>query len=698
MSEQDGGRVTLTDVLQAHSGPLKVNSSGEHHGSCPMPGCDANTDGWWAAERDGRLIIQCRKCSASFADHLAALGLRTTNGAGLHIPPVFGRRRERTPAGGTRRWQCSGPDGSRVHVRTDPGKRIRWEGDGPRPRRLLYVVQPAGAPGLPLVVTEGESDADAAAAQLGDGAQVVGTVCGSSSQPDRDVWQLLGIDGRHVLLWPDADDQGAKHMNEIGAALLELGAASVRTVDPVRLGLTGEGDGAADWQPPEGEAVDLLDVLRDAAGRADATLNALGVVTLDTFEGAEQAEPIARGLLWKTKIGILHSRGGSGKTTLAAGVAAAVTTGRPWLSQPTVKGGVLVLAGEDVDTLRLRIREFGGDVRRVWVWRDVQIAKLGEVLDLLPGLSAVIVDSLADVLRRHSADPNDVNAVGNVVRTFKHAAAAGSAGWLLLHHEPWDQKPRRGNPTSGRVRGSTELEAAVDYLLRCEVLPEARQTKIIRQHKARYGIYVESLTLRLTDGGFELVTAADVDAGGSKVPGIAGVDPGCLTFAQDWLTVNPHGSQNKFETAAREAGYTRAAPVLRASFRVAREGASRAEIPAPPDTADAPCFDGASGSASTLRPIDRTHPDAPRPEVCREVRPTGVYRDTADTPADGASQGASRAVSDNGARDTPAEPVSMARPSSDTLEKPCTVCHAAERLPLDTHCAGCREAHRASRA
>ena len=34
----------------------------------------------------------------------------------------------------------------------------------------------------------------------------------------------------------------------------------------------------------------------------------------------------------------------------------------------------------------------------------------------------------------------------------------------------------------------------------------------------------------------------------------------------------------------------------------------------------------------------------------------------------------------------------------DGLENPCTVCHAAERLPGDIYCAACREAHRASRA
>ena len=391
ITEQDGARrVTLADVLTAHPGPLKVDSSGEHHGACPMPGCDADTDGWWTAERDGRLIVQCRKCRASFPDLLSALGLRTaaTNGAGLHIPPVFGSRRERIPAvSGTRRWSCTGPDGGRVHVRTDggpDGKQIRWDGvDGPGSKRLLYVVPlpPGAPPGLPLVVTEGEPDADAAAALYGDGVQVVGTVCGAGVQPERDVWESLGVSGRRVLLWPDNDDIGAKHMEGIEAAVLELGAAAVLTVDPLRLGLTGKGDGAADWQPPAG--ADVRAILRAASAEPDnaqshvrAILNENPRVTLRAevvsglvqsgyeradarrfaaaavpdaplpagdkmpllldLEAVKQPPAILPGLLWAGLVSVLSAAPKAGKSTLLAHALAAVYSGTSFLEETGV--------------------------------------------------------------------------------------------------------------------------------------------------------------------------------------------------------------------------------------------------------------------------------------------------------------------------------------------------------------------------
>ena len=408
MSEQDGARVTLAEVIAAHPGPLKVDSSGEHHGACPV--CVDGTDRWWAAERDGTLIVQCRQCNASFADHLSALGLRqATNGAGLHIPPVLGSRREgnRRPAG-TRRWRCVGPDGERVHARTDDGagnKHIQWLGAGPGSKRLLYVVPgapplppgapplPPGAPPLPLVVTEGEPDADAAAVLYGADVQVIGTVCGASSQPDRDVWERLGVKDRRVLLWPDADDLGAEHMRRIGAAILELGAASVRMVDPARLGLTGKGDGAADWRPPAG--ADVRAVLRDCSnevgtdaaerqresaaereavnsivaeietrhptdarrsrvvsalerkgyGRADARRFAVAAVPdapapagdkmplLLDIEAFAQPPAILPGLLWAGLVSVLAAAPKAGKTTLLAHALAAVYSGGSFLGE-----------------------------------------------------------------------------------------------------------------------------------------------------------------------------------------------------------------------------------------------------------------------------------------------------------------------------------------------------------------------------
>ena len=488
---QDGARVTLPDVLRAHPGPLKVDSSGEHHGACPMPDCDADTDGWWAAERAGRLIIQCRKCNATFADQLSALGLRT-NGAGLqlHIPPVFGSRREGAPAAsGTRCWSCTGPDGGRVHVRTDgpDGKRIRWDGAaGPGPKRMLYVVPlpPGAPPGLPLVVTEGEPDADAAAALYGDGVQVVGTVCGAGVQPDRDVWESLGVSGRRVLLWPDNDVAGAEHMQRIGAAVLELGAAAVLTVDPLRLGLTGKGDGAADWQPPAG--ADVRAILHECSNdaRASALMPAAEWIRIHNAPPDAELAPDAPGLLYRGRAVLLHQKRGGGKSTYAAFVAAVAS-----------RGGlrVALMVDDDTRTWALRLTGFRANLDNVKIGGMVDVLTAGLVATL-GAADVVIVDSWRRWARaagvRGAGATNDESAVGPVIDDLVDLSHAHGVAVLMLANQP---------KYTDTARGSFSLEDSPDAV---RTIERAGNVATIRTpEKSRVGMPKGPWSMRLADDG-----------------------------------------------------------------------------------------------------------------------------------------------------------------------------------------------------
>lgn len=68
---------------------------------------------------------------------------------------------------------------------------------------------------VPIVICEGEK----AACSLTDrGIPAVGTVTGASNTPEKEVLEVLS--GRSVILWPDADDEGYKHMQRIGKQLL----------------------------------------------------------------------------------------------------------------------------------------------------------------------------------------------------------------------------------------------------------------------------------------------------------------------------------------------------------------------------------------------------------------------------------------------------------------------------------------------
>jgi hypothetical protein len=77
-----------------------------------------------------------------------------------------------------------------------------------------------------VVVVEGEKSAEALWAI---GIAAVGTVTGAAALPgDR---ALAELNGRRVILWPDADEVGRRHMDRIAARLGDI-AASVSVVEP----------------------------------------------------------------------------------------------------------------------------------------------------------------------------------------------------------------------------------------------------------------------------------------------------------------------------------------------------------------------------------------------------------------------------------------------------------------------------------
>jgi hypothetical protein len=85
-------------------------------------------------------------------------------------------------------------------------------------------------PDRPAMVCEGEAATDALAS-LEDalGVVAVGTVTGAAGTPGDAALQPLV--SRRVILWPDADDAGARHMQRIGLRLRRLGCHDILIVD-----------------------------------------------------------------------------------------------------------------------------------------------------------------------------------------------------------------------------------------------------------------------------------------------------------------------------------------------------------------------------------------------------------------------------------------------------------------------------------
>lgn len=160
-------------------------------------------------------------------------------------PGRNGRRKDYLP----QTW-CIGPDG-----------RAEWRVQSwPTPRPLYGLHALALRPDAPVIVLEGERSRDAAARMLPDHVAVTspGGVDGAKSAD----WTPLRV--RHVTVWPDADEPGAKYAADVARLAREAGAASVRVVT-LPEGLP-KGWDLADPVP---DGVDVLALLRDAPPAAD---------------------------------------------------------------------------------------------------------------------------------------------------------------------------------------------------------------------------------------------------------------------------------------------------------------------------------------------------------------------------------------------------------------------------------------------
>lgn len=105
-------------------------------------------------------------------------------------------------------------------------KRDGWSCDWPAPRPLLGFVELQSRPDVPVLVVEGETTRDAAQALLPD--WVVVTWSNGSNSVGMVDWSPLS--GRRVVIWPDADTDGAKAAKRITQLVQASGATSVAVV------------------------------------------------------------------------------------------------------------------------------------------------------------------------------------------------------------------------------------------------------------------------------------------------------------------------------------------------------------------------------------------------------------------------------------------------------------------------------------
>jgi hypothetical protein len=276
-----------------------------------------------------------------------------------------------------------------------------------------------------VMVVEGENKVDALSR-----IDLIAVTSGSADSADAADWSPLR--GRHVLCWGDNDAAGRRYVETVTAKLRGI-AASVEWIDVAALNLPAKGD-CVDWltQHPDANANDvwaLARIMPPTPREGTSTRNSLTPVTSASprrddgprviLRRGSDLEPVPVDWLWPGWLaaGKLHLVGGvpgTGKTTLAAGLAAIVTRGGRWPDGSRARvGSVVIWSGEDghKDTLSPRLHAAGADMDRIHVVervidrgetypfdpaRDMDLLRDG--LQAIPDVRLIVVDPLSSAV------------------------------------------------------------------------------------------------------------------------------------------------------------------------------------------------------------------------------------------------------------------------------------------------------------
>lgn len=202
----------------------------------------------------------------------------------------------------------------------------------------------------------------------------------------------------------------------------------------------------------------------------------------------EPPQPVIPRLAFRGYSTLLASREKVGKSTLAGGAAAAVSTGGPWLDSSVSKGLVLYLTLDESyrDTAR-RLVAFGADVGRV-VLLDRLVNPWDPVANLEAAAEAtnpdlIVVDTLSEFVRDLQLKSGNAAAWTPVVGGISRLARGRDAGLLLLHHT---------KKSGAEYRDSSAIGASVDVIM---IMTEGSSPEV-RKLAVRGRVPVEGFSAR----------------------------------------------------------------------------------------------------------------------------------------------------------------------------------------------------------
>lgn len=470
----------------------------------------------WSIGSDGRVLLRCHAGCATNAV-VEALG-STMSDLFVSAHPGKAVRAERKRA--VCRYQILDLDGAlqAVYIRTDGpgGKRFTWQGpDGKpglagRPATTLPLYRTETLKGAaleePVIVTEGEK-AVIALATIWPGL-IVATVTGAATIPSAEVLEVLR--GHPVILWPDRDLAGSRHMEWLARALLPI-ASAVRILTVPDLPEHGD---AADYVRA-GRGCDELLGLSDSADTPSAqTPSPSRAETGLRFRTAREiAEATPDVVPWRARpylidgalLEVVGKIKAAGKTTFVTFMCRAILDGTPFLGEPTVRGGVVYLTEQADSSLRETLRRAGlldRDDFVVLSWSDMGDRSWPEVVDAAVdeaerrGAKVLVVDTLTRFAGIRGDGENHAGEADTATAPLIGAAARGLAVISVRHER------KAGGDVGDSGRGSSAFGGAVDTVIAIR-RGEGRSSNVrVITALSRFDGVPETLVVELTEAGY----------------------------------------------------------------------------------------------------------------------------------------------------------------------------------------------------
>lgn len=206
---------------------------------------------------------------------------------------------------------------------------------------------------------------------------------------------------------------------------------------------------ARTFEAGPGQVADVVEDARAELEGLDVPVTPSGVDLMnmaDWMEDPDALNPpecIAHGIVYRGQNTLLYADPKGGKTTAAAAVTAAVSSGSCFMGPPTIQGPALYIAAEgDRDEIFRRLYEFGAKPENV----DVVVPGTNPLAELRTLMEArdyrlVVIDTLGRWMAPLEVDRWKQSDVDTVLVPLEHIIRESEAGLLALHHTNAAGKP-----------------------------------------------------------------------------------------------------------------------------------------------------------------------------------------------------------------------------------------------------------------